>query len=490
MRDFLNVVFKRKIQILLFFSAAVCAVGMGTLLVDPKYEATSQVLVKVGRENLYVSQVPSSGSPSPVINLNPEDQINPEIEILRSRSLAEEVVKSLGPTVIYKDLNEKRRRILSGFLLRARPHQSPVKEAVLNFQRALKVEGVTKASVIKVGFRHKDPQMAATVVNTLVSFYLDRHLQVHKNPQTYKFFKEQSEILENKLRGAEGKLQAFKKQHNITSLSEERSLLLKQAVDLSASLNQTLIQEVETETRIRELSQQLAVTPKTIPQGEEIDHNPYLISSLEARLVELELKEKELITKRTEKSRLVQNVRNEINMVRQKLAEQETKRYGKSRYGLSATHQRLQDEVLHNEAELKVLRAKKQTQSSHLDYYQSKLQKLNLIEVEFRELQQKVEVDRGNYRLYLTKFEESRISDAMDTEKIVNISLIEAAQPPLKPVSPKVMLNMVLGVLLGGFASLGLAFLREFLDDSLERPEDVEEVLQLPVLASLPELKN
>ena len=490
MRDFLNVLFKRKIQILVFFCVAVCAVGMGTLLIEPKYEATSQVLVKVGRENLYVSQVRSSGGRSPIINLDPEGQIKAEIEILRSRSLAEQVVEFFGPTVIYKDINQKRRSLLRDLFLRPRPYQSPVKEAVLSFQRGLKVEGLSKATVIKVKFRHKDPQMAANVVNTLVSFYLDRHLQVHKSPKKYKFFKEQSEILENKLRGAEGKLQAFKKQHNITSLSEERSLLLKQAADLSASLNQTLSQEVETETRISELRQQLAATPETIPQGEEIDHNPYLISSLEARLVELELKEKELITKRTEQSRLVKNVRNEIIMVREKLAEQETKRYGKSRYGPSATYQRLQDEVLRNRAELKALRAKRQTQTSQLDYYQGKLQKHNLIEAEFRELQQKVEVDRRNYRLYLSKFEEARICDAMDTEKIANISLIEAAQPPLNPVSPKVMLNMVVGVFLSGFVSLGLAFLREFLDDSLERPEDVEEFLQLPVLASLPELKN
>jgi len=57
-------------------------------------------------------------------------------------------------------------------------------------------------------------------------------------------------------------------------------------------------------------------------------------------------------------------------------------------------------------------------------------------------------MDHRNYRLYLTKFEESRISNAMDTEKIANVSLIEPARPPLEPVSPKVMLNMVLALML------------------------------------------
>jgi capsular polysaccharide biosynthesis protein len=99
-------------------------------------------------------------------------------------------------------------------------------------------------------------------------------------------------------------------------------------------------------------------------------------------------------------------------------------------------------------------------------------------------------VDRQNYRLYLSKFEESRISDAMDTEKIANVNVIEPAQSPLKPVSPKIMLNMMLAIFLGGFGGLGLAFFSEYLDDSLEKTEDVENYLEVPVLASIPELRK
>jgi uncharacterized protein involved in exopolysaccharide biosynthesis len=215
-----------------------------------------------------------------------------------------------------------------------------------------------------------------------------------------------------------------------------------------------------------------------------------LINTLQARLVELQLKEKKLLLKYTEENRLVRNTKEEVEIVRNKLAEQENKLYGKSRSGRNPTYQRLQDELFRNEAELKALHAKRLTQSAQSAEYDQELKGLNRIEVELSQLKQEVDVDRENYQLYLSKFEESRISDAMDAEKMANVSLIEAAQPPMMPVSPKVFLNIILSIFLGSFGGLGLAFFLEYLDDSLENDSDVEECLQLPVLASIPKLSN
>ena len=177
-------------------------------------------------------------------------------------------------------------------------------------------------------------------------------------------------------------------------------------------------------------------------------------------------------------------------MVRQTLADQEKKRYGTSSSGLNPTYQRLEGELFQNEAELRALEAKQGTQSAQLAAFQDQLEKLNRIEVELNQLEQEVEVQRQNYRLYLTKFEESRISSAMDTEKITNVSLLEPATAPLKPVSPKKLLNLVLGIFLGAFGGLGLAFFMEYLDDSLEKPEQAETAVKIPVLTSVPEFKT
>jgi uncharacterized protein involved in exopolysaccharide biosynthesis len=484
-RDFLNVIFKRKHQILLFFIITFATVVIATFMAKPTYEAVAQILVKTGRESIYV---PATGSSNPVISINREEQINSEVEILKSKSLAKDVIGSLGAATIYPDLGKQRKGIQASIIPESKDDGSPsaLEKAFLLLQKKLDVQGIKKSNVIEVSFKHTDPQMAATVVNTLAKLYLQRHVDVHKTPHSYSFFQEQSEFLKNKLSQSEAKLKALKEKYNVTALVQQQTILLERTNDLRMAMNQTLSEEVEVENRIQLLGQQLGELPKSIAQGEEIDHNPFLISSLEARLVELQLKEKQLLAKYTENSRPVKNVRDEIRVVQEKLARQENKRYGKTRSGVNPTHQHLHEELLRSKADLRALKAKSESQKQQLETYQAELDELNKIEVTYNQLQQEVDVDRENYRLYLTKFEESRISDAMDSQRITSVNLIEPAQVPLKPVSPKKFLNLVLGLFLGALGGLGLAFFLHYLDDSLEGVEEIEDALDVPVLISIP----
>lgn len=494
LRDVLHVVFKRKLLAMLFFCGTICVVALVTFLVEPVYETTSQILVKPGREDLYV---PTGGNATPVVNLNPREQINSEIEILKSMSLTRKVVESLGPDAIYETDNSKKGagNLLSGLLSRAsigKPQTSleKIDGAIQKLQKNLSVTAVKNSKVIEVRFKHNDPVKAATVVNNLVNFYLDFHLDVHKNPKSHMFFQEQAEQLKSKLVKTEENIESFKKQHGITDLKQQQSLLLQQEAQLRTELNQTLSQEVEAKNRIRQLRQQLAVTPETIAQEKEIVENSQWIGTLESRLVELEYKESELLARYTEENRLVQDIRDEIQMVRKKLKEQENKTYDKNTYGLNTTYQRLQENIFNNEAELSALQAKKEIQKTQLDNLRDRLEKLNKIEVELNLLNNEVGLVRQEYQLYKSKFEESRISDEMDSMKIVNVSLIQPARPPLKPVSPKKLLNLVLAVVLGGIGGLIVIFLVEYQDDRLEKVDEVEKLLKLPVLASIPEFKE
>jgi uncharacterized protein involved in exopolysaccharide biosynthesis len=365
-----------------------------------------------------------------------------------------------------------------------------LQDAVQRLEKALSVSAVQKSNVIVVRLRHKDPQIASMVLDKLIALFLDRHLEIHKSPHSLKFLEDQSESLQKRLRDTENRLNAMKKENNVSSLDEERRLLINQEGALRVEFDRTLSQIAETQNRIAQIQRQLGDTPKTIATEVEIDHSPDQVNTLQTKLVELELREKELLTKYTDESRLVRQTQEEIKVVRAKLTEEATKQSGRSRSGPNPTYRSLQEELYGRQSDFKALKAKEEIQSSQLGGYRERLTKLNEIEIQMTALERQVDVELQNFRLYLAKIEESRISDAMDVEKISNVVQIRPANIPLQPVSPKVLLNLVIGFFLAVLGSLGLAFFMEHVDGRLEQRDDTERALQLPVLASIPEWKS
>lgn len=71
-----------------------------------------------------------------------------------------------------------------------------------------------------------------------------------------------------------------------------------------------------------------------------------------------------------------------------------------------------------------------------------------------------------------------------------NIKIIEAVELPEKPVSPNKKMNIAITFLLGLMVSVGLAFLLEFLDNTFKNKEQLERELDLPVLGSIPNMKE
>ncbi len=175
-RDFLNVIFKRRFQILLFFVITLATVVTFTFLVKPVYEASARILVKTGRENIYV---PTSGSGILEISINREEQINSEIEILKSKSLAKEVVSVLGATSIYPKLAGQGRGILAFILPMDNDQHTTAAKARMSLHKKLGIHAIKKSNVINVSFKHNDPQMAAKVVNTLANLYLTKFEETH-----------------------------------------------------------------------------------------------------------------------------------------------------------------------------------------------------------------------------------------------------------------------------------------------------------------------
>lgn len=468
LRDFLSILFKRKTAILTIFLAVVITVTVGSFLMSPTYQAESSLLVKFGREFIYRPEV---GNKAPMIAFNQEEAINSEINILTSRDIIEQVIKTIGLENIYPDLVKN---------LPSR--MTPLEAAANTFQKKLTAEGIKKSSVIEVSFQHQDPKVAARAVNLLVEFFKEKHLQVHGGTES-NFLENQANLYDRELKSSENRLEDFRQKNRVFSLDEQRSLLLKQRTELDTTLKNTRNRIDEQGKKLASLRGQMKTLLADKNRFTQTERDKIIVEA-RAKLLTLQLSEQDLASKYPENNRLLVNVRKEIQIIRDFLKEQEEAIGGKVETS-NPVYQEAEKQALNAEAEEASLKAKASTlllQISHLD---TEIKTLDLREKELKDLNREVSTNEMNYKTYREKKEEARISDEMNRQKLANISVIQAAVVPSKPVKPRKALNILLSIILGAVSGLGFAFFSEYMGQGLSTSGAAEEKLGLPVLATV-----
>jgi uncharacterized protein involved in exopolysaccharide biosynthesis len=478
-RTVFYVIRKHKWKILTLFLSTVITVAVGSLLATPIYRASSRLLVKPGREDVYVS--PTGGSPAIIDYSREGEKVNTEMAILTSPSLVVDLVNNLGVNRLFDfpDRTLKALLLKKGILKDLKESEKrempPIEAIYKSVQDSLEVSSGPKSNVIDVSFDWPDPVIAANVVNTLVDLYMLQHVKVHTNPQTYDLLKAQAEKWEKELRKSEKDLEAFKRRHSITSLPQQKTMLLGRLSEIESQRRATEGEIQETMEMIQSLQAEVSNLARNVRIEERVDsQQSSTLAALKAKLVDLEL----------------QGLKEEIARVKQMIAEEEKKEQKVVISGNSPIRQSLEGDLLKARARLEGLKAKEKNQELQRASYQEKLKSLDGLEKQIKELERQVAINEENYKLYLTKFEEARISESMDKQKIANISIIEPATPPLKPIKPKKRLNVLIGGFLGLFAGIGMAFLIEFINPVFRTREDVDQFLGLPVLATLPKEKT
>lgn len=471
-RDFVTVLFKHKVKIASVFFAVVLTALVGSFLMTPTYEAKTSILMKIGREHLNRSDL---GDNSPLnYNLRQEEIINSEIQILTNRDLLERVVTGVGVDKMYPEIAKS--KMSAGI--------KPVDVAVKKFKDNLAVTAVRKSNVVEISFRHEDPRMAATALNTLVELFKEKHLQVFSDPRS-SFFESQLVEYDQKLKASADKLEAFKQKNGVYSLEEQRTLLLRQRSDLDTAYkaSQHMIEDLQ--KRVATLKSQF----RTISNSDEhytTTERDRVVTETKSRLLALQLNEQELRRKYRDDSRLVQNNRDEIAMVEKFLKEQEADIRKKAKSN-SPIYQGVEAEMLKAEADLNSQRARSAAIHKQLGQVDGEIRSLDLREKDMQNLKREYVMNEKNQQIYRDKAEEARIAEDMNKRKLANISVIQQAVPPLEPVSPKKKINLALGMVIGMIAALAIAFLSENLSQTISTPGSAEKRLGLPVLAVIPD---
>ncbi len=485
LRDLAYVVFRRKWVILGTLLATFVPASIYTLKIPSVYEAKSHLLVKPGRENIYVSPVGSpEGTHPPTIVQRVAEVINSEIQILKSRVLIRRVIEQIGIEKLFPG------RVSAESRAAHAEASVPTERAVNRALMSLSAERLADSDVIEVAFRSHNPRIAADFLTKLVDLYLERHVEVHRSGQSYDFFKGQSDQLEERLRTADRRLSDFKKKYSIISFDQLKNSTLEQYMAAQAARQENEAEIISVEEQLARLKEELSKIAKHRTTGQEESSDPPVISDLKRQLVALELEKARLIHQyKPNNYKVVQN--NEAIAKAQEMLEAEEKKFhGSVRTDLSGVYANLEGQILTNEARLVALKSKQPEVEKRLIEYSQELERLGRLAPELQALERAVAVNEQNYRLYLTKFEESRISDAMDAARLVSVSILEPPTAPLRPVGVNRTLNLFLSLCLGGLAGLGLAFLMDYFDHSFRIPEDVQDNLKVPLLGTVNDLPD
>jgi uncharacterized protein involved in exopolysaccharide biosynthesis len=486
LRDVLMPVFRqRRLATLIFLGIFLGALLCG-LLLPRKYEAEMKILVNRERVDAVVTPDADNVNGPGIVPAVSEEDLNSEVELVKSRDLLERVVVACGLSFETRS-NWNQWFDRTENFLRGTPAtpETQLARAVQNLQERLIVDPMKKTTLIRVAYTARDPLLAAHVLQTLATMYQEKHASVHRPPGTFRFFDQETQRYRDELAGAEAALTDFDGRQGIVEVAAQKRLVLEQLSQFEAGWQQAQANEYQAKERAKALRAQAAATPeRQITQMAKIG-NAQLLSALEGTLLTLELKRTEMLSKYAPTYPPVLDVETQITDTRRAIAHAEDSPVQQITTDRLPAQDWMATELARATTDQAALAAQADATAKVVQHYQGIARSLDDKEMQQADLARNVKTSEDNYLLYVRKREEARISDALDSKRIVNVSVAEAATVP---AFPTLHLGwMLIGAFFtGSIVSVGSAYAVDQLDASFRTPEELNCYLELKVLASIP----
>jgi uncharacterized protein involved in exopolysaccharide biosynthesis len=326
--------------------------------------------------------------------------------------------------------------------------------AKLGKKISAEIEPATR--VINLSYELASPRIAARTLELVLEGYMEHHSKMHSlgtwrevkvidingkevTKRKYEttaasFFREQANLNKAELEKIQEQITEFRLSHKGGDLDSQRTILTQELI--------------QTEQSLRAL--------KEINQGsEELALDSPEISVHQQRLLDLEL---ELI----EKAPLYEGTDNPtIKSLHNKI---------------QLTKDALQRQIIQKRAVL-------EDRAKSLD---QELRNIEANRTALEDLLQKRDSSLGSYKKFIAKAEEEDIKLAMDSDHVTSAKVLEWPTVPNKPSFPNRFIMALLGIFLGIPGALAVALLRAYMHSRIATVEDVEEVLGVSVLSSIP----
>ena len=439
LREIFQALFWQKRLIVLAFLAIFIPVAVKTMLEPKVYTATAKVLYKRSAPNLTFG--------SNFVRTSQEEEINSELEIIRSTPVMERVLERL---IAWK---KARGQIVDRETGKPLPEPGTVawSKAIVELQKAIKVKPLEGSNVIAISYDCEDPEEAALVVGAAAEEYIRYHVRVHRPRQADAFFAERIQETKARLDSLEEALVAFQKEHGIISYDQQQSMALDRIGTFDQRLSEIKTRIIAQQSRLAQLRSFLKDSTGALP-GREVADYP-LVMQLRQRLVDLRLRRADLLRRYKPTYSEVKLVEKEIQQTQEELRDQ------------------VAELVQLEEGSLRALQAEARALQTTLSYLGAKIKELPDKERVIAGLQLAIDETRRIYSLLMQRYEEARITEASDP-RVANVAIVDPARVPAEPSGPRKARNLVLGFLFAFVGSVSLALVAHRMDPTFKTPNE------------------
>jgi len=480
-----------------FFAITMGLVSAAMVIIPKTYVSESRLFVRLGKESVSLDPTATTSQTVPVEGSR-ESEINSELEILRSRILLQDVVEKLGSNVVLRESSSGAAGVFDLLMtpvslamewISQSGDQSPEERAVTKLGKTLTCTSPRKSNVIIVKCKARDPRLAQQIVDTFVDAYLLRHAKANRTSGSHEFFVEQSDVLKKQLDETNEELRAAKNKTGLLSVDGQRENIQTQINGLEGAKLDSTRALAASSAKVKSLKEMLSQLPKEL-ESEEVSGLPNVAGdAMRNELYKLQIEENDASARHTDEHPRVKALRRQVAETQAILDKQEDRRVQTTRK-LNPVYQETQRDLLVEEALLASQQAEASSLDTQLTAVRTKLNVLNDSQERINTLVRRTEMLEASYREYTNNREQARIDEALESDRISNVNVVQTATFIAKPTSPRK------GLMLGGgliFATLGavmLAFATEYCDRSVKTPEEVERELGLPVLLSVPRISR
>ena len=396
-----------------------------------------------------------------------------QYELLRSRGLAERVVRNLDLT---RSRNGERAAVepakAPGAPASAADDAAALGGAAQGLLGGLSVEPIRNTSLVRIGYRSKDPAYAARVANAFAEAYIDLGIEDRYTSagKASSFLSSQIETLKSEIQEKENELQRFSRTSDIVGGVDPASNdVLKRLETLNNDYLGAKRVRIEKEARYHEL---------------QIAGKESVADSLSGGVVS-ELRSNQLKMERDYETKLKTYKPDWPAMVSLKADIEKGQQHLKAL--IEEMGARARTDAF---AEYQTALRQEQTLSAEVDRSKGEAINQSSAAVEYTNLKVEIETRRQMFDELLKKQSETEVSARLQGTRDSNIRIIDSALTPGGPFRPSLRQDVTYGLMLGLLLGVGIAFLIEFLDRTIKSPEEIERRLKLPTLAVVPDISE